>query len=99
MKVNDTKDIKPVSATQATSPVKPATAGEPADKVSVDQTRNLEQAIAAAKSSSGMERSARLQEIANSVKKGQYTPNASQIAERILSAAELEARIRAMFSR
>ena len=43
-----------------------------------------------------MSRSARVQEIVNAVKSGQYYPSPQQIAQQLVSEAEVEARLRAM---
>jgi anti-sigma28 factor (negative regulator of flagellin synthesis) len=64
------------------------------DKVSMPATdRAALDAVQATVSSS---RAARVQEIINAVKSGQYYPSPQQIAQQLVSDAEVEARLRAM---
>jgi anti-sigma28 factor (negative regulator of flagellin synthesis) len=41
-------------------------------------------------------RTARLEQLESAIKAGQYQPDASQLAEKLLSAAEIDARLRAL---
>lgn len=104
MKVNDNKSIAgvkvgaPVPEVRATVPGEAKGAIErPEDKVSVDQAREVMRQLESARSSGIGARSSRLREIEAAVRSGTYRPSASRVAEEILSAAELDARIRAMF--
>lgn len=88
---------------QATEPVRAAEAkAEEArvervrDRVSVDAA-NEERVVQRVQASLGSNRAERLREVESAVKRGTYTPDAQRIAERIIQAAELEARIRSLF--
>ncbi|MBK7858988.1 MAG: flagellar biosynthesis anti-sigma factor FlgM [Archangiaceae bacterium] len=97
MKVTETKISSAVQAKAgAETPVK---AAAPVEKVSVKQSEAVNATIAHVKSGLPADRTARIQEIATAVKKGQYQPNAQQIAERIMDQAELEARLRALLDK
>ncbi len=68
------------------------------DKVSVSTPRE-EAALDAARSSVASSRSARVQEIISAVRSGQYYPSPQQIAQKLVSEAEVEARIRALMAK
>ncbi len=68
------------------------------DKVSVSSPRE-EAALDAARSSVASSRSARVQEIISAVRSGQYYPSPQQIAQKLVSEAEVEARIRALMAK
>jgi negative regulator of flagellin synthesis FlgM len=65
------------------------------DRVSVDA--QAERMVQNVQSNLSSNRSARLKEVESAIKRGTYTPNAQRIAEQILQAAEIEARLRALF--
>lgn len=93
MKVNEPKEISPLR------PVKGEAAAPQAEKrdlVTLENTREVEAAITQAKTSSGASRQAHLLAIEAAVRNGTFKPSASQVAQRILEAAELDARIQAM---
>jgi anti-sigma28 factor (negative regulator of flagellin synthesis) len=67
-----------------------------ADRVS---TANAEQAAALARavqSDIGVSHSARLAQIEGAIRTGSYAPSASELADRLVSAAEIDARLQAM---
>ncbi|MBX7113993.1 MAG: flagellar biosynthesis anti-sigma factor FlgM [Myxococcaceae bacterium] len=93
MKVNEPKEISPLR------PVKADAASPQAEKhdvVTLENTREVDAAISQAKTSSGASRAAHLVAIEAAVRNGTFKPSASQVAQRILEAAELDARIQAM---
>jgi anti-sigma28 factor (negative regulator of flagellin synthesis) len=45
----------------------------------------------------GVDRSARLQELEAAIRQGGYQPNAGQLAEKIVQAAEVDARLSVIF--
>lgn len=67
------------------------------DKVSVSSPAE-QAAIDAARQSVSSSRSAKVQEIVNAVRSGQYYPSPQQIAQRLVSEAEVEARLRAILA-
>ncbi len=65
------------------------------DRVSVDDARHAAEMVSAARMQAGEARVARLKQIETTVRAGHYRPSASRIADQILAAAELDARLRA----
>jgi anti-sigma28 factor (negative regulator of flagellin synthesis) len=62
-------------------------------------TANAEQAAALARavqSDIGVSHSARLAQIEGAIRTGSYAPSASELADRLVSAAEIDARLQAM---
>jgi anti-sigma28 factor (negative regulator of flagellin synthesis) len=68
------------------------------DRVTVGAAKEVEAAIGAARQSVGGARAARLDRLEAQVRSGGYQPDASRVAEQILSDAEVEARIQAMLN-
>lgn len=96
MKVNDQKagQIVPLAAQRAAAADR-AEPGGPKEKVSVSTpavTVDLQQAQGVAAAA----RQQRVQEIISAVKSGQYYPSPQQIANQLVSQAEIEARLRAL---
>lgn len=67
------------------------------DKVSVS-TPAQQAAVDAARQSVSSSRSAKVQEIITAVRNGQYYPSPQQIAQKLVSEAEVEARLRAILA-
>lgn len=67
------------------------------DKVSIS-TPQQEAALEAVKATVSSGRAQRVQEIINAVKSGQYYPSPQQIAQQLVSEAEVEARLRALLA-
>ena len=100
MKVQPTPDVhgpdrpdgaRPDARVQSRQPI-----DETADRVTIDDSHQLEQLLSDSKLRGDVGRGAQLQQLAGAINKGQYRPDASQLAERILSSAEAEARLLAM---
>lgn len=83
-------------AAQAVSQQKDAEAVQ--DKVSVSVAQDGA-AVEAASQSVSSSRAARVQEIVKAVQSGQYYPSPQQIAQQLVSEAEVEARLRAMMAK
>ena len=100
MKVSETQ----MSAVTAASPRAAQTVGQQKeaeavqDKVTVSSSQETAAVEAAAQSVSSS-RSARVQEIIRAVQSGQYYPSPQQIAQQLVSEAEVEARMRAMMAK
>ena len=77
----------------------PVRAAAPVEKVSTVQSDAVAATIAQVRGRLPVDRGARIQEIAQAVKKGHYSPNPQQIAERIVDQAELEARLRSLLTK
>jgi anti-sigma28 factor (negative regulator of flagellin synthesis) len=97
MRVEDKSSLKATDA----APAKPAgdkVAVRPqADKVSIDGAKQVEAIVQAVQTNMGVDRSARLQELETAIRQGGYQPNAGQLAEKIVQAAEVDARLKAIF--
>jgi anti-sigma28 factor (negative regulator of flagellin synthesis) len=92
MKIRDIKEVAPLQA--VTSPA--AAPRNKEDRVSIEQTREIKETIERAKISAGAGRAAQLAAIEASVRNGTFKPNAQQIADKILQAAEVDARLRSL---
>lgn len=68
----------------------------PLENVSMEDTTALAANVAGGINLAATERAVRLHSLAQEVRSGAYRPNPSQLAERILAEAELEARLAAM---
>ena len=94
-------DVKAVSGAERVKPGDASVAGPagPKDRVSVEATKAAEASVAVAQHAAGGHRAARLQQLESQVRSGGYAPDASRVAEQILSDAEVDARIAAMLQR
>ncbi len=103
MKVDRTKPVQDVERTapptdqQQQPAVK--TAPAVADRVSVGEERKVDELVRATKSKAGALRASKLEQIVAAVRKGVYRPDAGRIADQILQAAEIDARLRAMLDK
>ena len=93
MKIRDTTPASPATAEK---PAPRPAATEPADKIATTASGQLAAAIAGAAAHVQTTRAARLAEIKAQVKAGTYQPDPSAIADRILDAALVDARLQAM---
>jgi len=75
-------------------PVLNAAASE--EQVSMEDTSAMQASVRGGINLAATERAVRLNSLAQEVRSGAYRPNASQLAERILADAELEARLAGM---
>ncbi|MDP1921590.1 MAG: hypothetical protein Q8L14_35445 [Myxococcales bacterium] len=97
MKVIDQKagQIVPLAAQRAAAPAQKAEASEgPKEKVSVSKAPDID--LSAAQSAATAGRAQRVQDVIAAVKSGQYYPSPQQIANQLVSQAELEAKLRAL---
>lgn len=67
------------------------------DKVSVEGVKQVEAVVRAVQASLSSDRVSRLQELETAIRQGRYQPDAGRLAERIVQAAEVDARLRAIF--
>jgi anti-sigma28 factor (negative regulator of flagellin synthesis) len=102
MKVNNDKTVTAVPGTGGVSAAKPveknAQGAVPADRVSTTEAQVVRQVEVARSNATGA-RAARLRDIENAVRSGSYKPSASRVAEEILAAAELDAKLRALLTK
>ena len=100
MKIEGTKGVGNVDAVKEAPAVERATQTKAvADRVSVDEAAKLAEHVETAKQRAGGARAARLSHIEAAVRGGHYRPDPGQIAEQILNAAEVDARLQAMLGR
>jgi anti-sigma28 factor (negative regulator of flagellin synthesis) len=93
MKVTDTK---PVGAVERIASGDAPVAAHPHDKVDVRASREAQASVASARSAASSKRISRLKEIEQQVRSGGFKPNPSQVADEILQAAEVDAKLREM---
>ena len=98
MKVNDQKagQIVPLAAQRAAPAEKAEASSGPKEKVSVTKAETHID-LPAAQAIGSASRAQRVQQVINAVKNGQYYPSPHQIATQLVSEAEIEARLRALF--
>jgi anti-sigma28 factor (negative regulator of flagellin synthesis) len=98
MKVDSPKDVKGVDRVAgreekaAPAPGSPKT---PEDRVTIEG-RQVAEMLNQARTRAAGSRGARLEQIEAQIRSGAYQPDASQLAEKLLSAAEIDARLRAL---
>ncbi|MCA3016711.1 MAG: flagellar biosynthesis anti-sigma factor FlgM [Myxococcaceae bacterium] len=101
MKVNDTALGQLVAAgpqrSGGTNDKAQASATEPRERISVPSASDTS-VVRAAESAAASTRAQRVQEIISAVKSGQYYPSPQQIANQLVSEAEIAAKLRAMLS-
>jgi len=96
MKVIDQKagQIVPLAAQRAAAPPEKAEAPGPKEKVSVSKTAAVD--LTSAQNIASSSRAQRVQDVIAAVKSGQYYPSPQQIANQLVSQAEIEAKLRAL---
>jgi anti-sigma28 factor (negative regulator of flagellin synthesis) len=100
MKIDASKGVTNVDAVKEAPAVERATQTKAvADKVSVDEAAKLADHVASMKLRAGGARTARLSQIEAAVRGGTYRPDPGQIAEQILNAAEVDAKLQALLGR
>ena len=67
-----------------------------ADTVSTAEGQRAAALVRAVQATVGKSHTARLVEVENAIRAGTYAPSASQLASRLLDAAEIDARLQAM---
>ena len=97
MRVEDKSTLKGADSPPAKSAGDRSAVRPQADKVSLEGAKQVEAVVQAVKAGLGVDRNARLQELESSIRQGRYQPDAGQLAERIVQAAEVDARLRAIF--
>jgi anti-sigma28 factor (negative regulator of flagellin synthesis) len=102
MKVNGPKDItgidRPSGPKDARPPAvadSPAADVRPVDKVTLEGPQVAEM-LTTARQRTKATRTGRLRELETALRGGTYHPDVGQLAEKLLSAAEIDARLRAM---
>lgn len=100
MRVEDKQSVKSADSgpPKSTAADRAGTAGRVlTDKVSVEGVKQVQAVVQAVQANLGADRAARLQELETAIRQGRYQPDAGRLAERIVQAAEVDARLRAIF--
>jgi negative regulator of flagellin synthesis FlgM len=96
MKISDTNALAPAAANPQKP--RPATPSSPLDTVSSADAARVAQAVNVAQQVTGGDRAGRLQELEAAIKSGTYQPDAGRIAEQILDAAQVDAKLEALLA-
>jgi anti-sigma28 factor (negative regulator of flagellin synthesis) len=97
MKIRESKEISSLEKAPATDKPIPSPRPE-GDKVSIEAARKVQDAIVSGRAHGAGGRTARLEQIETAVRGGNYRPDPSRLAEQILNAAEVDAKLRAMLN-
>jgi negative regulator of flagellin synthesis FlgM len=98
MKVDGTKDVQQIDRVAGREEQRaPAAAagGQAADKVTLEG-RHVAELLSSQRLRSNNARTGRLEQLEAQIRNGTYKPDAGQLAEKLLSAAEVDARLRAL---
>jgi flagellar biosynthesis anti-sigma factor FlgM len=94
MRVDDKQSVKAAdSAPPKQAPDRTAVRLQ-SDRVSLESSKQVEAVVQAVKAGMGTNRAARLEELEAAIRQGGYQPDAAQLAEKIVQAAEVDARLR-----
>jgi anti-sigma28 factor (negative regulator of flagellin synthesis) len=102
MRVQDKQSLEGAGAATAkpvaAKPVEDQSVVRPqADKVSLPEAKHVASVVSAVRSNVGANRSVRLEELSRAIRQGTYQPDAGRLAEKIVQAAQVDARMSAMF--
>jgi flagellar biosynthesis anti-sigma factor FlgM len=96
MRVEDKQSVKGADS----APPKPASEKTlvrmQTDRVSLDDSKQVEALVQAVQAGMGVDRAARLRELETAIRQGGYQPDVGRLAEKIVQAAEIDARLRAI---
>jgi anti-sigma28 factor (negative regulator of flagellin synthesis) len=96
MRVEDKQSVKSADSAPPKQTLDRSAARVQTDKVSLKGVKQVQAVVQAVQASMGVDRASRLQELETAIRQGGYRPDAGQLAERIVQAAEVDARLRAM---
>ncbi len=97
MRIDDKQSVKAADSAPPKQAPDRAAVRLHTDTVSIESTKQVEAVVQAVKASMGTSRAARLQELEAAIRQGGYVPDAGRLAEKIVQAAEVDARLRAIF--
>jgi len=97
MRVEEKKSTSGTDAAPIKSVVDRTAVRNLGDKVSLESVKQVQAVVSAVQASLSSDRAARLQELENAIRQGGYSPDAGRLAEKIVQAAEVDARLRAIF--
>jgi len=97
MRVEDKQSVKTADSSPPKAAAERAVVRMQTDRVSVDSSKQVEAVVQAVQTGMGATRANRLQELETAIRRGGYQPDVGKLAERIVQAAEVDARLRAIF--
>jgi anti-sigma28 factor (negative regulator of flagellin synthesis) len=97
MRVDNKQPVTSTDTGQARSTTGRTAIRPQTDKVSVDGAKQVEAVVQAVQANAGVDRNSRLEELETAIRQGGYQPDAGQLADKIMQAAELDAHLRAIF--
>lgn len=97
MRVEDKQSVKGTDSASSKPAAERGVLRPQADKVSLEGVKQVEAIVQAVQTGLSADRTTRLQELENAIRQGGYKPDAGRLAERIVQAAEVDARLRAIF--
>jgi len=97
MKVERTKELQPAEKpdTRQGAQASKGEGSQGADRVTIEG-RQVAELLSSARQRAQSNRAARLSQLEGAIKTGAYQPDPGQLAEKLLSAAETDARLRAL---
>jgi hypothetical protein len=100
MKISDNQNVGPppaaggVASGGSNAPARPAPAHQVTpDHVTIDRTAGFDDSVSNGVKIAAGDRAVRLRSLVQAVRSGAYRPSASQLADQILAAAELDAHL------
>jgi anti-sigma28 factor (negative regulator of flagellin synthesis) len=96
MMIKNTTSIGAVDPAASKMQKEEATAKVPSDRVNTAEAQKAMAMARSVQSKVGVSRSAMLAQVENAIRAGTYRPSAGQLADRLVSAAEIDARLQAM---
>lgn len=97
MRVDNKQSVKGTDTGSARPTTDRTAVRAQADKVSLDGVKQVTAIVQAVRTNVGVDRTTRLQELEAAIRHGGYQPDAGQLADKIIQAAEVDARLRAIF--
>lgn len=97
MRVEDKQSVKSADSAPPKQPADRTAVRVQTDKVSIEGARQVEAVVQAAQTNMRADRASRLQQLEAAIRQGGYRPDVGQLAERIVQAAEVDARLRTIF--
>jgi len=97
MKVERPKELQPAERSDTRPEAQASKGGSPpnADRITIEG-RQVAELLTSARQRAKSERAVRLSQLEGAIKAGAYQPDPGQLAEKLLSAAETDARLRAL---
>jgi anti-sigma28 factor (negative regulator of flagellin synthesis) len=97
MRVEDKQSVKGADSAPPKQTADRTLVRAQTDKVSLEGVKQVQAVVQAVQANMGVDRASRLQELETAIRQGGYQPDVGQLAERIVQAAEVDARLRAIF--